>query len=460
MHFALPVRGTQARAAAALVLSILASGCLASGGGAGQVSGDALTRLQRARAARPNDAKVVRALGLAFYKNQRYDSARVYLRQATRLDPRDGTSALYLGLSAERLNDIATARDAYRSYQQHGRTSRVRRQLEARLAALTRLELQMAAKSAVAQEQRLASQQGSPRTVAVMPLRFVGSDSTLRPLERGLAELITIDLARSSQLTVVERARMQALLDELALQGSGATDSTTNVRAGRIIQAGRIVSGQIMQDDQRLRVDAAILNTATSGLAGGAASENTIEQLFAIQKSIVLQLFDSLGVRLTTAERNAIQQRPTRSMQAFLAYSRGLEFQDMGRYGDAARSFGEAARIDPGFSMAAQKSSEAQAAAQGAQLTAVTLEANLAGTSEQAAADQSAQGNVPGAGARENSARNVAEGLNPSQAANATGTAVGVTVSRPDKDPTSAATGRENTTSTARVTLVVRLPNN
>lgn len=443
------------RAVATLGLALLASGCLASG----QVSADGITRLQRARAARPNDAKVVRALGLAFYKNQRYDSARVYLRQSTQLDPRDGTAALYLGLASERLNDIAGARTAYQTYQQYGRTSRVRRQLEARLAALTRLELQIAAKAAVAQEQRLSSQTSSPRTVAVMPLRFVGADSSLRPLERGLAELITIDLARSSQLTVVERARIQALLDELALQTSGATDSATNVRAGKLIQAGRIVSGQILQNEQRLRVDAAIVNTQTAGLAGGAANENTIEQLFTIQKAIVLQLFDSLGVRLTTAERTAIEQRPTRSMQAFLAYSRGLEFQDQGRYNDAARFFGEAARIDPGFSMAAQKSAESQAAAQGAQLTAVTLEANLAGTQEQATADQSAQGVVSGSRTGENSVQNVANGLNPSQAGNATGAAGTGTVTRPDKDPISAVTGRETATSSARVTLVIRIPN-
>jgi TolB-like protein len=445
-----------ARAAAALGLALLASGCLASG----PVSADGVARLQRARASRPNDAKVVRALGLAFYKNQRYDSARVYLRQSTRLDPRDGTAALYLGLASERLNDIAGAKTAYQTYQQYGRTSRVRRQLEARLAALTRLELQLAARAAVAQEQRLATQQGSPRTVAVMPLRFVGADSSLKPLERGLAELITIDLARSSQLTVVERARIQALLDELALQTSGGTDSATNVRAGRIIQAGRIVSGQILQNEQRLRVDAAILNTQTAGVAGGAANENTIEQLFAIQKAIVLQLFDSLGVRLTTAERIAIEQRPTRSMQAFLAYSRGLEFQDQGRYSDAARFYGEAARIDPSFSMAAQKSAESQAAAQGAQLTAVTLEASLGGTQEQAAADQSAQGVVPGGRAGENSVQNVANGLNPSQAGNATGAAGTGAVTRPDKDPVSAVTGRETATSAARVTLVIRIPNN
>ena len=49
------------------------------------------------------------------------------------------------------------------------------------------------------------------------PLRFNGTDSTLKPLERGMAELIITDLSRSARLTVVERDRMQALADEIQL---------------------------------------------------------------------------------------------------------------------------------------------------------------------------------------------------------------------------------------------------
>jgi TolB-like protein len=375
---------------------------------------------------------------------------------------------LYLGLTAEQLNDITAARSAYQSYIRFGRTSRVRRQLEARLAALTRQELQIAAKQAVAQEQQLATQQGSPNTVAVMPLRFTGSDSTLQPLERGLAELITTDLSRASQLTVVERSRLQSLLDELALQQSGQTDSMTNVRAGRIIQAGRIVNGQIVQTDERLRVDAAIVNTQTSAIAGGAADENTLDQLFAIEKAIVLQLFDSLGVTLTTAERNAIEQRPTRSLQAFLAYSRGLTLEDQGRYDEASRSFQEALRIDPSFGQAAQKSAETQSAAVGVQLNATTMEANLAGTPEGTVADRATQGQAAPAAGGGASASDVANSVNSSQNEGATASAgaaggstsstAGSGGSQPDRDPLAAATGSESRTSSATVRIIVRIP--
>jgi TolB-like protein len=449
------------------LISVLAIGLAALGAGcatSGQTrtgSADAIARLERARAARPDNAAVARNLGIAYYKAGRYSDARAQLNRATRLDPRDGTAVLYLGLTAEKQNDLPAARAAYQGYLRYGRTSRVRRQLEARLAALTRQELRLAAISAVAAEQQLSSRPASPRTVAVMPLRFVGSDSTLRPLERGLAELIVTDLSQSRQITVVERARLQALVDEIRMQQAGVTDSASNVRAGRMLQAGRIVSGQILQNERRLRVDAAIVNTQTASVTGGAASENTLEQLFAIEKAIVLQLFDSLGVRLTTAERNAIEQRPTRSLLAFLAYSQGLAFEDQGRFNDAARSYREAVRIDPSFSQAQQKSVETASAAQGQQMSVASVETSLAGTVEGATADQAAEGRDPAADERAVNA--AADAINSSVAGAATAAAGAgtTTLSRvipPVRDPVAAGAGAEQLSSTARVTVIIKLP--
>lgn len=456
-----------ARSLVAVGIAALAFGCATSG----QMNADGIARLEKARASRPNDASVARSLGIAYYKTGKYTEARAALDQAVRLDPRDGTAALFLGLTAEQQKDIPAARAAYQSYVRYGRTSKVRRQLEARLAALTRQELQIVAKAAVAQEQQLSTQQGSAKTVAVMPLRFIGADTTLQPLERGLAELITIDLSRSHELTVVERARLQALLNEISLQQSGQTDSTTNVRAGKIIQAGRIVNGQIVQDADRLRVDAAIVNTQTALVAGGATNENTLEQLFVIQKAIVQQLFDSLGVTLTAEERKALELVPTRSLQAFLAYSRGLRLEDLGRYDEASTNFRDAVRIDPSFGAAQQKSVETQAAAQGVTLTAAVLEANLVGTAEDDVAKKAQEGGTPPTESTEgsdNSPTNTANGVNSSpslDATNSAGAGGGLTSGggsntgqTPNKDPLGAATGAETKTSSATLKIVVKIP--
>jgi tetratricopeptide (TPR) repeat protein len=434
------------RIAVAIPLLALSLGACASSG-----SGSSLARLEQEQHASPGSFAVNRSLGIAYYKAGRYADARAALEAASRLEPNDGTTALYLGLSAEELGDLAAARRAYASYLTVGRTSRVRRQLQSRLAALAKRELAADAKLAVQRERSLGSVSGSPTTIAVLPLRFTGADSSLRPLERGFAELLTTDLARSSKLTLVERPRIQALLDELALRRGGQTDASTNVRAGKLLRAGRVVQGSILQlDGSQLRVDAAVVDVPTTQVRGTTQGADQADRLFDLEKRIALDLFRELGVTLTVAERTAIEQRPTRSLAAFLAYSRGLTAEDQGRYDDASRFYQDAARIDPGFGAALQKSQDARTISSG-QVSAKSVETVFRGTAESAAAG-SRGGDVADA------AKAAAGDLNPSAAGAATAPGQSGEHGPPQKDPVSAATNTDAPGRSGRVTIVITRP--
>jgi TolB-like protein len=338
--------------------------------------------------------------------------------------------------------------------------------LQARLVAITRKEIDSDAKKALQQEASLAGQPTSPKVVAVMPLRFTGPDSTLKPLERGFADLLTTDLARSSQLTLVERSRMQALLDEIQLQKSGATDAASNVRAGKLVRAGRVVQGSLNQVGALdLRADAAVVDVPTSQIRGTVNGSDALEAVFNLEKKIALDLFTQLGVTLSPAERNLIEQRPTRSMQAFLAYSRGLTAEDEGRFDDASRFFNDAVRIDPGFQSAQQKSVESRQANAGAAVTPAAVEGNLKGTAEGAVVNAATQGTTLSSGTSSggmgSTVLTTAGDLNPSTSGAATGAAAGggsVVTTPGSKDPVSAGTGSDNPAGTAKVTIVIKRP--
>jgi tetratricopeptide (TPR) repeat protein len=443
----------------ATVLTVSLSAC-ATGGVATGVTPAAITRLERERQANPTSAALNRSLGIAYYQTGRYPDARSALESASRLDPRDGTTVLYLGLTAEAQNDLPAARRAYASYVEFGRTSRVRSQLRERLAALARKELSAEAKAAVAQEKTLRGEAGSPRTVAVLPLRFRGADSSLRSLERGFADLLITDLARSAQLTLVERARLQALLDELALQRGGTTDPASNVRVGRLVRAGRVVQGALLElPRSQLRVDAAVVNVPTTQIQGATQRTDALDQLFDLEKKIALDLFRELGVTLTVAERNAIEQRPTRSLVAFLAYSRGLLAEDEGRYDEANRYFREAVRLDPGFGAAQQKSAETRAISAGTAVSAQTIEAGLRGSPEERLVTAAAQGRAatPANASLASTAQHTSEMLNGSTAGMATATGgAPAAVTLPVSTTTTA--GAQTTTLTGKIVFTIPRP--
>ncbi len=443
-----------------LSLAVLLGGCATMG----TVGPEGIARLEQTRAEHPNSASANRALGIAYYQANRYADARRVLDEAARLDPTDGTTQLFLGMTAEAQNDLPAARAAYSSYVKYGHTARVRHLLEDRLAALNHKELLLAAKQQVANETELSSVPGKPTTVAVLPLTFSGSDTTLRPLGRGLAELLTTDLARSPKLTVVERERVQALLDEIKLQQSGATDTSTGVQAGRILRAGSLVAGGIQQTGSDLRVDAPIVNVNRDSIVASPSDSRTLDQLFTIEQNIAFGIFSSLGVTLTTAERDAITQRPTRSLAAFLAYSRGLTFQDQGRFDDASREFDQALRFDPGFAAAAQGAQQSKAAAQGAEITVSTVESGLNGTGEGQIVSGAANGVVitNPAGGLTNTAMSTAGSLNPSAAGVAStggGTVTNNSQAGNKSNPAATGTGTDNPANkTATIVIVIHIP--
>ena len=425
---------------------------------------DAINRLEQARARNPQNVAALRALGVAYFKANRFAEARTVLDQARQLDPRDGVSALYAGLSAERLQDFTGAKNAYNAYLANGRSRRARTGVQQRLVALAREESIALAKAAVANEARLSQTPGDRRTIAVPPLKFSGPDrEQLAPLERGLAELIITDLARSSQLTIVERDRMQAIADEIALGESGRVDAGSAVRAGKLIQAGRLVNGTIVQGGNQLTLSSSIVEVSTAQLSEPASVTNNVDAIFALQKQFVFRIFDQLGIVLTPAEKQLVDRQATTNLNAFLAYSRGLAAADDGRFEDAARFFDNARTLDPNFGAAAARFGEAQAAAAGVQVTAATLQSGLTGIEAQTVTGAE-NGIIPvNRGGLTNTLTNVAQTVNPPAVAPISNTSVTTRVEQepppPNRDAPSNTGGTDTPVArTGTVTIVIRRP--
>jgi TolB-like protein len=202
----------------------------------------------------------------------------------------------------------------------------------------------------------------SARAVAVFPLSYQGDNEKYAPLGRGLAEMVSTDLAQIDELQLVERVRVEALLDELRLAESEYVDPATAPRSGQLLGAGRLVGGTYsVLDAQDLRVETAFAEVQEAGASSNVESySGALEELFALQKEIVYGVVDRLGIELSARERKEIERVPTRSLQAFLAYSRGLEAEAREKYKAAAVAFRRAHEIDPGFSKAAERQAETE----------------------------------------------------------------------------------------------------
>lgn len=323
------------------------------------VTPESVPALEAANAQRPGDAQALTRLGVGYFRANRYNEARAALDSAVQLAPQSGIAAIYLGMTAEAQGEFPAARVAYERYLAIGRSAEIKRSARQRLALVGRRELEYQARQALASESTLTGEPAALNNIAVMPFSYTGTNAEIAPLTRGFAQLVVTDLAKSRQVTVLERERMQAMVDEMRLGETERADPASAARSGRLMRAGRVVQGTLTDRDNDLRVDAAVVDVASAGVAASANRQDQLGRLFDLEKALVFEIFNGLGIQLTDAERAQIEQRPTQNLQAFLAWSRGLEAEDRGDYAGARDLFEQATRLDPSFVTAQQSAQQA-----------------------------------------------------------------------------------------------------
>lgn len=331
----------------------------------------------------PNDADLMTRVGIAYYGAKQYDRARDVLRSALVVSRQNFPAHVYLGLTYEELGRMDSARAEYTAASAQAASARQRSEIENRLTLLTVRELRLAARDAVAREAALSSEPPTENAVAVLPFRYVGSNEELTPVGRGLTHLMITDLAKLNQLRLLERERVQALVDEMALTDAGTVDPATGARSGRMLRAARVLQGSLQDQPNRtdLRLDATVVSTTNASVVATGTGTDQLQQLFALQKQVLFRLLDQMQLNITPAERRALSERPTADLQAFLAFSRGLQAEDRGDWSAAEADFGAAVARDPNFRAARDKQQSARQVTQALQVAPATL-AGLSSTGD------------------------------------------------------------------------------
>lgn len=207
-----------------LLAAALLAGCASSGGlsaSRGLKTGDypaAVAELKALEETHPEDAAIKRNLGIALWKSKDAAAGAAKLEEAHRLDPKDEVALYFLGRAEEESGRIDAALVAYSGYLALSRDGAA--PVKARLQKLTQQKATLEVQERVRNERNLDIHSVPDNSLAVPDFTNVVESDTLAPLSRGLATILTTDLNKVGALRVLERRRLQVLLDEVALGGA------------------------------------------------------------------------------------------------------------------------------------------------------------------------------------------------------------------------------------------------
>jgi tetratricopeptide (TPR) repeat protein len=301
------------------------------------------------------DVEALKGLGEACYRAGKYSIASKCLQRALKLSPVDPLCLYYLGMMLER-QDLKP--DALKMYSQYASAASgpFRDKLEERYLVLQRESLKDEAAKLAGQESAIGAVTAAPGTIAVLPFLVESGDPQMKPVGKGLAEMLITDLSQIPSLKLVERVRVQSLFDEVKLGQTGLVEESQAAQFGKMLSAGRVVRGGLVVDpSQKMRMEAVTLRTSDAEAMRPVTLTDAFKNLFRLEKDLAFKLLDRLGVDPTPAERRRILTVPTKNLQAFIAYCNGLDLEDKGQFQKAAAQYQKALQMDPQYKSAQQK---------------------------------------------------------------------------------------------------------
>lgn len=298
----------------------------------------------------PDSVQARSRLGFVYLKTGQLDAAIAEFKKALKIEPREPYATFYLGMAYLNKEDFDGAIDVWRSYRNTEKRL-VEREVK-RLIRLIRIaEAHRAARKALAMEKQLDTVKQPLNTVAVFYYQDRSAEKGMQAFQKGLAAMVITDLSKIKSLQVVERIRIQALLQEMKLGQTGIVDQKTAPRMGMLVGAENLVMGNL---DQGIAVTTALASSSRGNVKGTASVTVPEQEFFEIPKKIVLDIAGIMKIKLNSEEMAALGVPHTKNFEAFIIYGEALDALDGGRWEIAKDLFASALGKDPKFYLASE----------------------------------------------------------------------------------------------------------
>jgi len=182
-------------------------------------------------------------------------------------------------------------------------------------------------------------------SVAVLPFVNMSADPENEFFADGITEDVIAHLAKIRTLRVTSRTSVMAF----------KKNQQSLPEIGVALGVGMLVQGSVRRSKNRVRIVAQLVDPRTDEHVWTETYDRDLDDIFAIQTDVALQIAAALRAELTLEERARIGRRPTRDLEAYQLYLQGrhhfLEFTKAGFIRSLAL-FEQAVARDPHFALA------------------------------------------------------------------------------------------------------------
>lgn len=202
-------------------------------------------------------------------------------------------------------------------------------------------------------------------SVAVLPFQNTTLDPKVDWIRKGLATLLTTDLAQAKGIRVVSSARLDQTLNDLHLTDQREFDSATVQKVAGFLDAEMILTGSYASLGNTIRVDAQVYRLEGKEVSPMGTIKLTAEGeigFLALVDDLARHAREKLGAtpaQIQAERPRALKEVTTASVPAIREYTGALDLLHRGSYLEAVEGFKRAVGLDDAFAMAHARLGEA-----------------------------------------------------------------------------------------------------
>ena len=185
------------------------------------------------------------------------------------------------------------------------------------------------------------------KSIAVLPFENLSRDPDNAYFATGIQDEILTRLAKIGALKVIARTSTQ--------QYAARPGNLSEI--ARQLAVANILEGAVQKAGDQVHINVQLIRAATDEHLWAESYDRKLENIFGVEAEVATAVAEALRAKLTGAEQQALEQKPTGNPEAYDAYLHGLAYALRYTYSesdtlDAIKYFSEAVELDPKFALA------------------------------------------------------------------------------------------------------------
>jgi len=183
------------------------------------------------------------------------------------------------------------------------------------------------------------------KSIAVLPFRNLSEEKGSEYFSDGITEDIITQLSKIGELKVISRTSV--------MRYKNSDKSLRDI--GKELDVATILEGSVRRADNQVRIVAQLIDARNDEHLWAETYDKELTQIFAIQSDVAQQIAIALKAKLSPAEKERLEKKPTESLTAYDYYLKGRDYYYRYHKQDnenAIELFNKALEVDPDYALA------------------------------------------------------------------------------------------------------------